>query len=46
MPGSGLFDFDDRDVERDENLALQGSDEEYIGEPGRNIYFYVSCEYA
>ena len=40
----GVFSFDDRDEERDEKNALEGSDNIYIGAPGKNIYFYIACE--
>ena len=38
-----VFSFDDRDEERDEKNALEGSDKIYIGAPGKNIYFYIAC---
>ena len=38
-----VFSFDDRDEERNEKDALEGSDKIYTGAPGKNIYFYIAC---
>ena len=37
-----FFKFTDQDPERDEKAALQGSQEEYRGAPGKDVYFYIS----